>query len=279
MKLEEIIEQNKVTNLDTLTSDNELIKEIQTNLSALGLLQVSSIDGVFGPITEAALKRFCEAFHLNNMSTGQFGSTFAKKLIDTRGPLVTPLTNLSTGASTDKLAIVLKFTLEWEGGYVDHTNDLGGATNKGITQTTYNSYRIRKQLPTQRVRNITDDEVHEIYNEMFWQPSQAELMVLPLAVVHFDTAVLFGVGGAIKFLQEALEIPADGGFGPQTKSILEANNNHQTAMKMIDRRVSFHKERVTRNPSQGVFLDGWLSRVNEAPPTERIGLREFINNL
>jgi len=204
MKLEEIIEQNKVINLDTLTNDNELIKEIQTNLSALGLLQVSSIDGVFGPITEAALKRFCEAVHLDNISTGQFGPTFAKKLIDTRGPLVTPLTNLSTGTSPVYLATALKFTLEWEGGYVDHPNDLGGATNKGITQITYNSYRIRKELPTQRVKNITDDEVHEIYNEMFWLPSQAELMVLPLAVVHFDTAVMFGVGGAIKFLQEAL---------------------------------------------------------------------------
>jgi lysozyme family protein len=96
-------------------------------------------------------------------------------------------------------------------------------------------------------------------------------MVLPLALVQFDTAVLFGVGGAIKFLQEALGVTSDGDFGPRTEAALKANNNKQTAMKIIDRRIAFHNKRVAERPSQRIFLKGWLNRANN--------LRNFIENL
>lgn len=96
MKLETILNKNQVIDLETLTNDKELVKEIQTRLSSLGLLQISNtnygIDGIFGPITKAALERLCDIVDLNNMSTGLFGPTFAKKLIELRGPLVTTVT-------------------------------------------------------------------------------------------------------------------------------------------------------------------------------------------
>ena len=33
----------------------------------------------------------------------------------------------------------ISFTLKWEGGYVNHPADKGGATNRGITQSTLNA--------------------------------------------------------------------------------------------------------------------------------------------
>lgn len=96
-------------------------------------------------------------------------------------------------------------------------------------------------------------------------------MKLSLAVVQFDIAVLFGVGGAVKFLQEALGVTADGIFGPVTAAALQANNNKQTAKKMIEKRIVFHNKRVAENPRQKVFLQGWLNRANQ--------LRDFIENL
>lgn len=275
MELETILDKNQVIDLETLTNDKELVKEIQTRLSTLGLLQISNInhgiDGIFGPVTKAALERFCEIVDLNNMSTGLFGPTFAKKLIELRGPLVTAVTPDSSDAASDALTTALELTLIFEGGFVDNIHDLGGATNKGITQRTYNSFRIKKRLATKSVKFITDAEVHDIYFNMYWKPCKAESMKLPLAVVQFDTAVLFGVGGAIKFLQEALEVTADGIFGTGTATALQANNNKQIAMKIIDKRIAFHEKRVAENPSQNVFLQGWKSRANQ--------LRDFIEKL
>ena len=57
----------------------------------------------------------------------------------------------------------LKFVLEREGGYVNNPNDPGGATNKGITQSTYYNWLKAKGLPNKSVKLITDAEVKEIY--------------------------------------------------------------------------------------------------------------------
>lgn len=271
MELQDLIKNNQVIDLNTLTNDKQLVEEIQTRLSALGLLQVSDIDGKLGPLTRNALTRFCDIVHLNNMNTGLFGSSFAKKLSEVRAPLVDLPVQPLVGPLPDVLSKALDFTLLHEGGFVNNPVDLGGATNKGITQRTYNAFRIDRNLPTKGVELISDTEVHEIYYERYWQPSQASLMTLSLAVVHFDTSVLFGVGGAIEFLQEALQITADGAFGPHTKSVLAANNSKTLAEKIIDGRISYHKNFAFRNPSQQIFLHGWLNRADN--------LRAFITGL
>jgi lysozyme family protein len=283
MKLEDLLDKEEsdvldlnkgqVIDLETLTKDSELIKDIQTELSEIGLLQATDIDGIFGPKTSAALTRFCEAANLNNMGTHQFGPTFAAKLINFRGPIDnSQKTSFSSPTTpTDALATALKLTLKFEGGFVDHPRDPGGATNFGVIQKTYNTFRIAQKKPTQSVKNISETEVKQIYSEMYWKPSHADLAVLPLAVVIFDTAVLFGVGGAIKFLQEAIGVAADGGFGPKTKTAFEQNNNKNTALKMIELRVNAHKRRVASRPDQKVFLKGWLNRCTQ--------LKDFITPL
>lgn len=47
-------------------------------------------------------------------------------------------------ADVKKLA---PFIQRWEGGFVDDPDDLGGATNMGVTIATYKVYRKRKGLP------------------------------------------------------------------------------------------------------------------------------------
>ena len=111
----------------------------------------------------------------------------------------------------------------------------------------------------------------EIYSEMYGKPSQADSMILPLAIVHFDTAVLFGVTGAILFLQQALGVGVDEIFEPQTESEVRPNNNKKTALNIIDGRIAYHRRRVIKNSSQEVFLQGWLNRAND--------LREFLTKL
>jgi lysozyme family protein len=112
----------------------------------------------------------------------------------------------------------------------------------------------------------------EIYSEMYEKPSQADSTILPLAIVHFDPAVLFGVTGAILFLQEALGVGVDGIFGSKTESEVRANNNNkERALSIIYRRIAYHRRRVRQNSSQEVFLQRWLNRAND--------LRESIAHL
>lgn len=81
MKLEDLINNEQVIDLLTLKQDEELMEQIQTQLSHLQLYPSSDIDGLYGQKTEEALTEFANAWHLNNMQTGQFGKTFAEKLL------------------------------------------------------------------------------------------------------------------------------------------------------------------------------------------------------
>ena len=54
-----------------------------------------------------------------------------------------------------RLAAALAFVLRWEGGYVNHPADPGGATNKGVTQRTF-----FRHFPTKEAVLFADYETH-----------------------------------------------------------------------------------------------------------------------
>lgn len=160
------------------------------------------------------------------------------------------------------LDLALKFTLQEEGGYVNNPHDSGGATNHGITQATYDSYRDSMKLPRQSVSLITDAEVRTIYDEMYWQPAKCPQLHSPLDVCHFDWTVNHGVPGAIKTLQAALGVEADGVWGPQSASALAISDPVETVQVYNQLRRAWYRNRVEQKPDQAVFLKGWLARVD-----------------
>lgn len=168
----------------------------------------------------------------------------------------------------------LSFTLKWEGGYVNDPSDLGGATNYGVTQKTYDAFRSANGFSKQPVRSISLTEMRDIYWRQYWLPAQCEHMPPRVAVIVFDTAVQRGVSKAVSTLQEAIGAKTDGSFGINSnKALIEyvsANGEAELVNRYVDKRVNHHRLRALI-PTQRKFLQGWLNRCKS--------LREFALNL
>lgn len=158
----------------------------------------------------------------------------------------------------------LPFVLTREGGYCDVPGDAGGATNYGITQKTYDVYRIALHLPQQPVKTISTPEVSAIYKRYYWDQVRASTMPEPIDLVMFDSAVQHGPRQAIKFLQRALGVGDDGVLGPATAKALneEAIAQAQNAVweNIIAQRLDFYKTLSTK-PGQLKFYNGWKNRM------------------
>ena len=164
---------------------------------------------------------------------------------------------------SERLDAALAFVLKWEGGYVNHPNDPGGATNKGVTQRTFDAWNLRQGKLRRSVLSITDDEVHAIYEADYWLAAHCDQLPAPLDLVTFDTAVNMGVGRAVRFLQHAVGEREDGEFGPLTReAVLSVDDPRGAALRFCDRRDAYYKTLAETNPRLGVFLRGWLNRLS-----------------
>lgn len=83
----------------------------------------------------------------------------------------------------------LAFTLQWQGGYVNDPDDPGGATNKGITQKTYDAWLKEKGRASVPVKNIPDAEVSAIYQGSYWAEAHCPEIPGVAAQAAFDIAV------------------------------------------------------------------------------------------
>lgn len=104
----------------------------------------------------------------------------------------------------------LACTLREEGGYSNVPADPGGSTQKGVTQKTYDLYRARKRLATRDVRQMTDDELREVYRAGYWDAVGAEGMPPGVDLSAFDYAVNSGPARA----KAAIAKAAAGGAAP-----------------------------------------------------------------
>ena len=156
----------------------------------------------------------------------------------------------------------MPFVLRWEGGYVNHPNDPGGATNKGVTQKVYDDWRRQQGLAVRDVRQLTDDEMHALYERGYWLPPRCNLLDTPLDQVQFDTAVNMGVGRAVRFLQQAVGAGVDGNFGPGTEKCVANCDTGTALVAYCNAREAYYRSLAQRNPKLAVFLKGWMNRLN-----------------
>jgi len=155
----------------------------------------------------------------------------------------------------------LPLVLRYEGGYVNDPLDRGGATNKGITQKVYDSYRAKKGLENQSVRYIAQTEVEDIYYNNYWLKGKCNDLPSKVAVAHFDTCVNSGTNRGAKILQKILGVTVDGLIGNKTLAAVKKYSELILMNKYLDERIAFLNRIVANNPTQKKFLRGWLYRV------------------
>jgi lysozyme family protein len=111
---------------------------------------------------------------------------------------------------------VLKKTLVHEGGYVDHPDDPGGATNYGITHRTLASHRGVRSVSKTHVKNISMEEVEAIYRKHYWIAVRGDELPDGFDLVVFDAAVNSGPKRGIQWFQAGLGVKRDGQLGPHS---------------------------------------------------------------
>jgi len=144
--------------------------------------------------------------------------------------------------------------------------DRGGATNKGITQKTYNAYLTKHQLPLRSVEDIDDDEVGEIYKQEYWDKCMCSDIPFPLDLIVFDSAIQHGVSRASKWLQNCVGSVPDGVVGINTIYSLHGKVLDKRIQDVIENylngRISFYAQIISNDPSQKKFANGWKNRMD-----------------
>lgn len=166
----------------------------------------------------------------------------------------------------ESIGIILKH----EGGLVNHKNDPGGLTNKGITLKTFERY-AKEHLgiePTAgNLRNLSTDQASVIYQNEYWNANHlGEIQNQQIADHIFDFRV--NSGGAIKQVQKALkelghDINPDGKMGPKTIDAINASKPEILGKKLIETRTNYINGLINKNPKLEVFRKGWMKRIND----------------
>lgn len=160
---------------------------------------------------------------------------------------------------------LIPFILKWEGGFVNDPDDLGGATNKGITIGTFGEYRKRKGLPPPTVsdlKNLSDKDWYGVFKTMYWDRWKAdEIKSQSVANIIVDWVWASGVHG-IKRPQRILGVSSDGIVGAKTIAAINAADPKKLFDAIKADRAKFIDEICKARPKNEKYRRGWMNRIN-----------------
>jgi len=139
-----------------------------------------------------------------------------------------------------------------EGGFVDHPDDPGGATNWGVTERVARAHGY-----TGHMRDLPVDTAKAIYRKDYWDAVRAEELPAAIRYAVFDAAVNSGPRQAIRWLQRAVGVRDDGVIGPVTLGAVRGANPEQVLRRMLAQRLRF----MTGLSNWPTFGRGWARRI------------------
>ena len=175
---------------------------------------------------------------------------------------------------------LIKNVLQREGGFVNHPVDRGGPTNFGITQKTLSQY-LGRAATVHEVRELSRDVAEDIYRKDYYVAPGIDTLPERIQPFVFDAAANHGPRRAIRFVQQVCNaagfgaLDVDGICGPNTRRVAaEADRvmGDWFLAALVEERRNFYHTIVRADPSQKVFLDGWLNRIAEFDTRDSLGL-------
>jgi lysozyme family protein len=161
--------------------------------------------------------------------------------------------------------MAIRKILEHEGGYVNHPDDPGGATNKGITIATFRSF-IKRDGTIADLKALTTQQAVDVYKAQYWDAVRADGLPSGVDYTVADFAVNSGPSRAAKYLQAALGVTQDGAIGPQTIAAAQAADPKALIRKINADRLAFMK-RIQGGKLWKTFGRGWQRRVDAVQST------------
>lgn len=149
-----------------------------------------------------------------------------------------------------------------EGGYSNHPDDPGGATNLGITQATLTA--ARKRLPDlpDNVQRLSINDAKRIYEELYWKPVVEALPGQLFGVYFqlFDAYINHSPQAVWKMVQRVVGATPDGIMGPSTRTavnaFLRSRGNMDFGVCFLAERLDYWSS-LSNWPS---FSKGWTRR-------------------
>lgn len=170
--------------------------------------------------------------------------------------------------------------LKHEGGYVDNPADPGGATNHGVSLRFLADYPDigdfdgDGDVDAEDIANMSVEDAKDIYKEMWWDKYKyGSILRDDIALKIFDFSVNAGSSRSHKMAQQTLNtlglrVTVDGILGPATLGLINTFDADEEARVFLktyrQHQAAFYQRLVNNKPSLGVFIRGWLKRVNSS---------------
>ncbi len=152
-----------------------------------------------------------------------------------------------------------RFTLDFEGGYVNDPDDPGGCTNMGITIGTLRGWRGDDSVSCEDVANLSETEAALIYASNYWAPVWGNQLPIGINCQVWDFGVNAGPTRAIKYLQWCVGTSQDGFMGPKTLAATAAADQMELLALYYERRQSYYEQLSNFS----IYGDGWTRRNDE----------------
>lgn len=150
----------------------------------------------------------------------------------------------------------LAHVLVHEGGFVDHPEDPGGATNKGVTLMTFRRF-FGAERTVDDLKAITADQLHRIYREGYWDACRCDALPGGVDYCVFDGAVNSGPNRSVRWLEGAVGRPVNGIIDNAT--VREAGLREPSLV--IDRICDTRMDFLRSLRHFATFGLGWTRRV------------------